>query len=249
MNAQELRQALRDFKADKIDEEQLIRSWSEDNFQDLGFAKVDHARAKRCGFPEVVYCGGKTSEQAAAILLELYKTATDNILATRCSEEIYEIVRREIKEAQYHKISQVLTIYKKAKEEQGSIAIISAGTSDLYVSEEAALTAEIMGNKVTRYYDVGVAGIHRLMAYREEIGEARVLMVVAGMDGALPSVVGGLFKKPLIAVPTSVGYGANFQGLAPLLAMLNSCAAGITVVNIDNGFGAGYAASLINKLE
>ncbi|MEG1821509.1 MAG: nickel pincer cofactor biosynthesis protein LarB, partial [Clostridiales bacterium] len=158
-------------------------------------------------------------------------------------------IKADIKEAEYHKIPQLVTIYKKPKEEKGAIAVISAGTSDLPMAEEAAITAEIMGNKVRRFYDVGVAGIHRLLAYEGEIQKARVLIVLAGMDGALPSVVGGLFQKPIIAVPTSVGYGANFGGLAALLAMMNSCAAGITVVNIDNGFGAGYAASLINHLE
>ncbi|MDO4541369.1 MAG: nickel pincer cofactor biosynthesis protein LarB [Bacillota bacterium] len=249
MNEDELRALLRDYKNNGASEEEIISRWSRDNFQDMGFAKIDHNREKRCGFPEVVYCGGKEPQHSAAILKELYKKAQDNILATRCSSEVYDLVKNDIKEAVYHSIPKVLTIYKKKKEEAGSIAVISAGTSDLAVSEEAALTAEIMGNKVTRFYDMGVAGIHRLLAYRQEIDRARVLIVLAGMDGALPSVVGGMFKKPLIAVPTSIGYGANFGGLSALLAMLNSCSSGITVVNIDNGFGAGYAASLINKLK
>ena len=248
MNDKELRGLLRDFKDNKVSEAEIIERWSRENFCDLGFAKVDHAREKRCGFPEVIYCAGKTTAQAAAILRELYKNSDDNILATRCDEEVYEAVKDEIKEAVYHPLARIITVYKKERQAQGSIAVISAGTSDMPIAEEAALTAEIMGNKVSRYYDVGVAGIHRLMAYREEIEKARVLIVLAGMDGALPSVIGGLFKKPIIAVPTSVGYGANFGGLAPLLAMLNSCASGITVVNIDNGFGAAYAGSLINKL-
>ncbi len=248
MNDKELRGLLRDFKDNKVSEAEIIERWSRENFRDLGFAKVDHAREKRCGFPEVIYCAGKTTAQAAAILRELYKNSDDNILATRCDEEVYEAVKDEIEEAVYHPLARIITVYKKERQAQGSIAVISAGTSDMPIAEEAALTAEIMGNKVSRYYDVGVAGIHRLMAYREEIEKARVLIVLAGMDGALPSVIGGLFKKPIIAVPTSVGYGANFGGLAPLLAMLNSCASGITVVNIDNGFGAAYAGSLINKL-
>lgn len=248
MTDQELRNLLQDYKDNKIGEDEIISRWDKETFQDLGFAKIDHAREKRCGFPEVVYCGGKKDQHSAAILKEIYKKSEDNILATRCSPQVYEMVKDAIPEAVYHDIPRALTIYKKEKEEQGSVAVITAGTSDLPISEEAALTAEIMGNKVTRYYDMGVAGIHRLLAYREEIDQARVLIVLAGMDGALPSVVGGMFKKPLIAVPTSVGYGANFGGLSALLAMLNSCSSGITVVNIDNGFGAGYAASLINKL-
>ncbi|MEE0776274.1 MAG: nickel pincer cofactor biosynthesis protein LarB, partial [Bacillota bacterium] len=197
---------------------------------------------------EVVYCKGKTTEQSVAIIKTLYERSEGNILATKCSEDVFETVQKEIPAAAYYPLSGTLTIYQKERESKGSIAVITAGTSDLPVAEEAAVTAEIMGNHVLRITDVGVAGIHRLLAHQEEIQQARVLIVIAGMDGALPSVIGGLFAKPLIAVPTSVGYGANFGGLAALLSMLNSCASGITVVNIDNGFGAACAASRINQL-
>lgn len=240
---------LEQFKKGEISEEEVLSLWQQNSFADLGFAKVDLHRESRCGFPEVVYCEGKTTEQTVEILRLLYERSEGNILATRCSAETASAVKEIIPEAEYHSLAKTLSIYKKEKEGKGNIAVVSAGTSDLPVAEEAAVTAEIMGNNVSRVYDVGVAGIHRLFAHRDLLEEARVLIVVAGMDGALPSVVGGLIKKPLIAVPTDIGYGASLHGLAALLAMLNSCAAGVTVVNINNGFGAACAASRINQLD
>lgn len=216
-------------------------------FEDLGFAKVDHHRTIRCGFPEVIYCEGKTPEQVAAIFERSARTGV-NILATRASTEVYEAVKRVLPQGSYHEMARTVTLRQvPAVPSPGTIAILTAGTSDLPVAEEARITAEIMDQKTETFYDVGVAGIHRLLAYSSELQKANVAVVVAGMEGALPSVVGGLVDCPVIAVPTSVGYGASFQGLAALLAMLNSCASGVSVVNIDNGFGAGYVAALINR--
>ena len=249
MENQELKALLAKFKNGEIGEDIILSHLQKASFVDMGFAKVDIDRERRGGFPEVVYCEGKTTEQAVEIIKLLWQRSEGNVLATRCSREIADSVCAQIPEAEYHALSRLLMIYKKPKEGKGNIVVISAGTSDLFVAEEAALTAEIMGNAVTRIYDAGVAGIHRLLHHKEELEKARVLIVVAGMDGALPSVVGGLVKKPLIAVPTDVGYGASFHGLSALLAMLNSCAAGVTVVNINNGFGAACAASRINQLD
>ncbi|MCH7840419.1 MAG: nickel pincer cofactor biosynthesis protein LarB [Planctomycetes bacterium] len=216
-------------------------------FEDLGFAKVDHHRAIRCGFPEVIYCEGKTTDQVAEIFDCCARTGA-NLLATRASKEIHDAISQSHPNAQYHEMARAITLRQRdAVPSAGTIAIVSAGTSDLPVAEEARVTAEIMDQRTNCFYDVGVAGIHRLLAYSEALQAANVLVVVAGMEGALPSVVGGLVDCPVIAVPTSVGYGASFGGLAALLAMLNSCASGVTVVNIDNGFGAGYTASLINR--
>ena len=240
---------LKQYKEGLISEEDVLSSLRTDPFADLGFAKVDLDRERRGGFPEVVYCEVKTTEQAVEIIKVLWERSLGNVLATRCSSEIAEEVKKVIPQAEYHPLAKVLSIYKNEKEGKGNIAVVSAGTSDLPVAEEAALTAEIMGNHVSRIFDVGVAGLHRLLAHKEILEQARVLIVVAGMDGALPSVVGGLIKKPLIAVPTDIGYGASFGGLAALLAMLNSCAAGITVVNINNGFGAACAAARINLMD
>lgn len=216
-------------------------------YEEMGFAKIDHHRSLRQGFPEVIYCSGKTVEQVAAIF-QVISTGANNVLATRANEEMYQAVRSKLPEAVYYSVPGIIALYRENSKQIGNITVISAGTSDMPVAEEAAVTAEVMGNKVERLYDAGVAGIHRLLMNREVLDKARVLVVVAGMEGALPSVVGGLVDKPVIAVPTSVGYGASFNGLAALLGMLNSCASGVTVVNIDNGFGAGYAASLINRL-
>ena len=216
-------------------------------FEDLGFVKIDHHRALRKGFPEVVYCKNKTAGQVAEIVKRLAKNKSD-VLATRATEEMFREVKKHVKIAQYNKFSKTIIIKQNKKEiKKGKILVISAGTSDINVAEEAAVVAEAMGNKVERLYDVGVAGIHRLLSNKEKLEDANVLIVVAGMDGVLPSVVSGLFEKPIIAVPTSIGYGASFKGIAPLLTMLNSCSPGVVVVNIDNGFGAGYFASLINK--
>ncbi len=239
---------LQQYKAGELSETEILAVLTKPPYADLGFAKVDLDRENRNGFAEVVYGEGKTVAQITEIVQTLYEKSQGNILATRCSAKAALAVQKVIPEAEYHEQAKVLSIYKQPKMLKGDIAVVSAGTADLPVAEEAALTAEIMGNRVRRIYDVGVAGIHRLFAQEQELQAARVLIVVAGMDGALPSVVGGLLKKPLIAVPTDVGYGANFGGLAPLLAMLNSCAAGVSVVNINNGFGAACAASRINQL-
>ncbi|WP_209124235.1 nickel pincer cofactor biosynthesis protein LarB [Alkalihalobacillus sp. BA299] len=219
------------------------------SFEDIGFAKLDHQRQKRTGFPEVVYGEGKTANQIISIVLSLMKS-TNRVLATRVDDQKGYQVKEAIPEMEYN--SEARTLFWKQPDEtlciyEGYIAVVCAGTSDLPVAEEAAVTAEAFGASVKRIYDVGVAGIHRLFYYLDDIENATVTIVVAGMEGALPSVVGGLISNPIVAVPTSVGYGANFQGLSALLTMLNSCASGISVMNIDNGFGAGYYAMLIHK--
>lgn len=220
------------------------------SFEDLGFAKVDHHRKKRQGFPEIIYGEGKSSDQIISIVVSL-RAKNNQILVTRISEEKADRVRSACPDLIYNKTARLLYWKDPSSSEhleQGYIAVIAAGTSDISVAEEAAVTAEVLGSEVHRIYDVGVAGIHRLLHHAEEIQNAVVSVVVAGMEGALPSVVGGLVSHPVIAVPTSVGYGANFQGLSALLTMLNSCASGISVVNIDNGFGGGYNAALIHRL-
>lgn len=217
-------------------------------FEELGFACVDHHRTLRCGFPEVIFGLGKTAVQIETIFSRLAATRA-NVLATRVAAEAAQRVVQRFPAARYHELARTLTLEQQpAGPGPGSIAIVCAGSSDLPVAEEARITAEIMGSRTTTLYDVGVAGLHRLLARTEELRKATVVVVVAGMEGALPSVVGGLVAAPVIAVPTSIGYGASFQGLAALLAMLNSCASGVSVVNIDNGFGAGYQAALINRI-
>ncbi len=217
-------------------------------YKDLGFAKIDNHRELRVGYPEVIYCAGKTVEQVRDIVAFML-TKNSNILATRANEEMYLAVKELCADAQYNALGRVITIRKNEKAlTESYIAIVSAGTSDQSVVEEAAETALILGNRVEKINDVGVAGIHRLLSKMETIRGARAVIVVAGMEGALASVVGGMVDKPVIAVPTSVGYGASFGGLSALLTMLNSCASGVTVVNIDNGFGAAYTASMINQL-
>ncbi len=217
-------------------------------FEDLGFAKIDHHRAIRCGFPEVIYCEHKSIEQVCAIFDKCVE-AGGNVLGTRASHEVFTAVARTHAKVEYDRAARTLTLRQNERTPSaGTIAIVSAGTSDLPVAEEARITAEIMDQTTAMFHDVGVAGIHRLFAHRDALQAASVTIVVAGMEGALASVVGGLVDCPVIAVPTSVGYGASLKGIAALLAMLNSCASGVTVVNIDNGFGAGYAASLINRL-
>ena len=217
-------------------------------FEDLGFARVDHHRALRQGCPEVVFGPGKTSDQVAAIA-ERIVAAGHSLLVTRTDRAAYEAVARRIPEAKFHDVARTITLaLGEIPQGRGTIVVAAAGTADLAVAEEAAVSAELMGNSVDRLYDVGVAGLHRLLAAHPRLTSARVLIVVAGMEGALPSVVGGLVSAPVIAVPTSVGYGASFGGLTALLAMLNSCASGVSVVNIDNGFGAASIASAINHL-
>jgi NCAIR mutase (PurE)-related protein len=219
-------------------------------FEDLGFAHVDHHRSLRQGFPEVVFAAGKSLDQVRSILQAL-ASRTEQILVTRLAADRAAALLPEFPAARYHPDSQVLTLSHGEIPDRGRglIVVLSAGTSDIPVAEEAALTARLMGNRVETIYDVGVAGLHRVLAYQELLTQATVFVVAAGMEGALPSVVGGLVDRPVIAVPTSIGYGASFGGLAALLAMLNSCATGVAVVNIDNGFGAGYLAALINRKE
>jgi NCAIR mutase (PurE)-related protein len=217
-------------------------------FEDLGFAKLDHHRSLRVGMPEVVFGQGKTPVQMAQIFARLAQHG-GNILATRASKEQFAAVRKKVRKAEYRELARAIILQRDDKKYgKGTIAVVSAGTSDIPVAEEAVTTAEVMGNDVEHLYDVGVAGIHRLLANRETLARARVIVVCAGMEGALPSVVGGLVGVPVIAVPTSVGYGAAFKGVAALLGMMNSCASNVSVVNIDNGFGAGYVAALINRL-
>lgn len=223
---------------------------SKDTVLELGFANLDLQRQQRCGFPEVVYCAGKTVDQSVQILRILMKQY-DNVIGTRASKAVYDKLAEDVPDVQYDEMARMVYQFNDKTVVNGDrvIAVITAGTSDIPVAEEAALTAEIMGNKVERIYDVGVAGLHRLLKRSDDIRKANVNVVVAGMEGALASVVGGLVDKPVIAVPTSIGYGANFHGLSALLAMLNSCAAGVSVVNIDNGFGAGRMADMINRMR
>jgi len=239
-----LRELLEEVWAGRVSPEEALKRLRGLPFEDIGFARIDHHRALRRGFPEVVFCRGKTPEQVAEIARRMAKRGT--FLATKADEEMARAVREVLPDVEYY--PQAGMLVRKGpdfRKRSGVAAIVSGGTSDLPVAEEAALTVEVMGHRVERVYDVGVAGIHRLLAHWELLQRADVLVVVAGMEGALASVVGGLVAAPVIAVPTSVGYGASFRGLAALLAMLNSCVPGVIVVNIDNGFGAGYAASLI----
>ena len=242
-----IKRLLEDYKAGEASINNVLGKIKELPYKDIGFAKVDSHRKIRCGFPEVIFCIGKTTEQVVKIVEHIVAGGND-MLATRASMEIYEAVSGKYPEAVYNEQARTITIRKtRRKPHKGLILIITAGTSDIPVAEEARVTAEIMGNNVKVLYDVGVAGIHRLMKSHGELLKANVIIVVAGMEGALASVVGGLVDCPVIGVPTSIGYGASFFGVAPLLSMLNSCAAGVSVVNIDNGFGAAYAASLINR--
>jgi NCAIR mutase (PurE)-related protein len=216
-------------------------------FENLGYARIDNHRCVRTGVAEVIYCEGKTVEQTQGIAARLARHH-DNILATRASREVYEGIREVTEDCTYHPMARIVVIKPREIDRVGNIAVVTAGTSDIPVAEEAAVTAETLGNRVNRIYDAGVAGIHRILTVREDLFQANVAVVVAGMEGALTSVVGGLVSCPVIGVPTSIGYGASFGGVAALLCMLNSCASGVSVVNIDNGFGAGYQASLMNKL-
>ena len=246
----DLKKILEDVKNNNLDIDDALKKLKDLPYEDLGYAHIDHHRNLRNGFPEVIYCKGKSDEHILGIIERMNKKST-NILGTRCRKETFDKIAKIYPNAEYEEVSQILKIKNEEikKQGKGKILIITGGTSDIPVADEAYYTAKFFGNNVERLYDVGVAGIHRLLSHRNIIEEARVIVAVAGMEGALASVVGGLVDVPVIAVPTSVGYGANFDGLAPLLAMLNSCASGISVVNIDNGFGAGYLASTINKLK
>jgi len=248
MDAKALKRLFDDVRRGRLSPDHAVERLRHLPFEDLGFANVDHHRSLRAGMPEVIFGPGKTPEQFAEIFIRLAKHG-GNVLATRVSPEQARAVRRKLRKAEFQELASALTLTRDSTlHGKGKIAVVSAGTSDIPVAEEAVVTAQIMGNEVQHVYDVGVAGIHRLLARRELLAQARVIIVCAGMEGALPSVVGGLVGVPVIAVPTSVGYGASYQGIAALLGMLNSCASNVTVVNIDNGFGAGYVASVINRL-
>jgi len=250
VDAERIRALLAEVAKGERTVEQALAELEHLPFRDLGFANVDHHRALRTGFPEVVLGLGKSAEQIAAILNEL-RVSGANLLATRVDADKARIVLPSVPGARYADAARAIVVEQRPIVERGrgTIVVASAGTSDLPVAEEAALTAELLGNRVERVHDVGVAGIHRLIARREQLTRAAVIVVVAGMEGALPSVVAGMVARPVVAVPTSIGYGASFGGIAALLGMLNACAAGVTVVNIDNGFGGGYAAGLINRRD
>src|SRR5450759_2153115 len=249
MNPKEVEKLLKDVKQGETTIEEAMEVLKNFPYTDLWFARIDHHREMRTGYPEIIYCAGKSIEQVREIFMVMAEKE-NNVIGTRANIEMYEAVRGILSDAVYYPIARIISLQKKKPVvPESRIAIITAGTSDMPVAEEAAITAELLGNNVLRIYDAGVAGIHRLVDKLPEIRSCRVVVVIAGMEGALASVVGGLIDKPVIAVPTSVGYGANFGGISALLAMLTSCSTGITVVNIDNGFGAGFAASMINKME
>ena len=249
MNTHEILEALKSGKLSVEEAEALIKSGEPENpgYEDLGYAKLDTDRKSRSGFPEVIFCSGKADAHLLQIFGRLLETEGE-VLGTRASKEQYELIRAAYPQAQYDEISRIISVEKPEKAHMGNIAVCTAGTADIAVAEEAARTAEYFGSYVERIYDVGVAGIHRLMNNLEPIRRANCVIAVAGMEGALASVIGGLVDKPVIAVPTSVGYGASMHGLSALLTMINSCANGIAVVNIDNGFGAGYIATQINRM-
>lgn len=248
MNAKELENILKGISAGTVSVDEAMEKLRDFPYTDLGFARIDHHRELRTGYPEIVYCAGKTPEQVRAIFGAM-DGHDNNIIGTRAWKEMFSYISPFFPKAEYFDIARIISIKKKeVRPPSSKIAIITAGTSDIPVAEEAAVTAELLGNEVVRIYDAGVAGIHRLVDKLPEIKACKVSVVIAGMEGALASVVGGLVNMPVIAVPTSVGYGASFEGISALLAMMTSCAAGVTVVNIDNGFGAGFAASRINSL-
>lgn len=247
MDKQEIERILDEFGKGGVDRAEAVRRIRDLSYEDIGYARVDHARAGRQGFPEVIFGQGKTTGQIVGIFEKL-AARSPNVLVTRTTPEVFGQVRNVFTEAEWHAEARIIRLYRDRDEKgSGEIAIVTAGTSDIPIAEEAALTAETMGNRVRRVWDAGVAGIHRILSEREMLRTARVVVVAAGMEGALPSVVGGLVSVPVIAVPTSIGYGASLGGIAALLGMLNSCASNVTVVNIDNGFGAGFVASLINR--
>jgi pyridinium-3,5-biscarboxylic acid mononucleotide synthase len=250
MNEKDIRELVEGLQIGTLSCERAIERLKNLPFENLGFAKIDHHRALRQGYPEVVFARGKTPAQVAGIARGMLRAkSSHNILITRADAKVYAAVRRLTREAKFHELSGAITIRRGKKNSgKGLILVVTAGTSDIPVAEEALVTAEMLGNRAEAIYDIGVAGLHRLLAHREKLIGARVIICAAGMEGALPSVVAGLVSVPVIAVPTSTGYGASFSGLAALLAMLNSCASNISVVNIDNGFGAACVASCINHL-
>ncbi|UCC43148.1 MAG: nickel pincer cofactor biosynthesis protein LarB [Candidatus Zixiibacteriota bacterium] len=247
MDKERLRQLLEEVRSGQLDVDKAFQQLKRLPFEDLGFAKLDTHRDIRRGFPEVIFCEGKTSEQITAIV-ERLADGGRTVMATRADRSVFEAISAIRKDATYNEAARIILLGRQPeKKTDHVIAVVSAGTSDIPVAEEAAVTGEVMGNPVDRLFDVGVAGVHRLLHNKEKLFKANVLVVVAGMEGALASVVGGLVDRPVIAVPTSIGYGASFNGLAALLSMLNCCAPGVSVMNIDNGFGAGYFASLVNQ--
>lgn len=247
MNTEDIKNILDALAGGSIETETAIEQLKGLPYEDVGYAKIDHGRAERQGFPEVIFGQGKTREQIVGIFEKLVERAP-NVLITRTTADVFGEVRNVIADAEWHESAKLIRVLRDTTDRGlGEIAIVTAGTSDIPVAEEAALTAEAMGNRVVRIWDAGVAGIHRIISQREILQNARVVIVAAGMEGALPSVVGGLVSVPVIGVPTSIGYGASFGGIAALLGMLNSCSSNVTVVNIDNGFGAGFTASLINR--
>jgi NCAIR mutase (PurE)-related protein len=249
MNTADIEVILEKFKNHELTPEQAAQNLKNLSFEDIGYARVDHGRASRQGFPEVIFGQGKSSAQICGIFEKLVERSP-NVLITHTNADVYGDIRNIYTDAEWHESARLIRVFRdKTELGVGEITVCTAGTSDIPVAEEAALTAETMGNRVQRIWDAGVAGVHRILAERERLQNSRVLIVVAGMEGALPSVVGGLVSVPVIAVPTSVGYGASFGGIAALLGMLNSCASNVTVVNIDNGFGAGFSASLINRRQ
>ena len=248
MDRSSVERLLKDLKSGKVSVKEAMEALRALPYEDLGFAKVDSHRDLRRGIPEAVYCPGKTPEQIVAIVRSMVASRS-LALATRADAAIFERIREALDgvPVSYHEKARLVVAGKVPPAQRGNVLVVTAGTSDIPVAEETAVTAEVLGNRVTRLYDVGVAGIHRVLDHRDLLKEAKVVVVVAGMEGALPSVVAGLVDVPVIAVPTSVGYGASFDGLAALLAMMNACSPGVAVVNIDNGFGAGYLASTINR--
>lgn len=251
MYKDDLRSFLEKVRNDEISIDMAVEKLKELPYTEIGnYAKIDNHRALRNGYPEVIFCQGKSLEHINGIILKMLELGENNILATRASEEVYKSICSITDKAEYYELAKIIVIRRKEiKKTKKSILVVTGGTADIPVAEEAAVTAEILGNSVERLYDVGVAGIHRLLSKLDVICSANVIICVAGMEGALASVVGGLVDVPVLAVPTSVGYGASFNGVAALLSMLNSCASGTSVLNIDNGFGAGYTASMINKLN
>lgn len=249
MTRNEIEDLLREVKAGKKSIEDALNILKDFPYTDLGFARIDNHREMRTGYPEIIYCAGKTTAQVVEIF-RVMAEKKNNVIGTRADSEMYSEVKAVVPNAVYYPVARIMSVQKKKlSHPESKIAVITAGTSDMPVAEEAAVTAELLGNDVIRIYDAGVAGIHRLVDKLPDIRTCRVIIVIAGMEGALASVVGGLVDLPVIAVPTSVGYGANFGGISALLAMLTSCSAGVTVVNIDNGFGAGFSASMINKMK
>lgn len=249
MTVKEVEKLLNDVKKGSSTVEAALEILKSFPYTDLGFARIDHHREMRTGYPEIVYCAGKTLEQVREIF-RVMAGKENSVMGTRATVEMYDAVKKILPAAKYFSEARIISVQNKKPEmPETRIAVVTAGTSDIPVAEEAAVTAELLGNKVIRIYDAGVAGIHRLVDKLPEIRSCRVIIVIAGMEGALASVVGGLVDIPVIAVPTSVGYGANFGGISALLAMLTSCSSGVTVVNIDNGFGAGFSASMINRMK